>query len=245
MKRKSNLFNSPQKKMKIDPPPDNNNKEKEKEIITNGTTFYMNKLDYISEKENKKCLSFEMLLHSKFNRKVVDPNLRRILITTFVYEDQVLLTLVSKNIPVLLVTGDAQLKKREEKKGYSGLLKHIIMPWPNNINFGCYHGKLLIIRFIKFVRVVISSANLMSSDWNALGQCIWFQDFPIINEISPDCQFKNDLIQYLKDSTVGEEDINSYIKNVDFSKANAFIVTSMPCLYIYNIIVQKQVIMVI
>lgn len=57
---------------------------KEPTIKTDGTTFYMNKLTYISPEANNECISFGMLLHSKFVETKPDPLLRRVLFTTFV-----------------------------------------------------------------------------------------------------------------------------------------------------------------
>lgn len=102
------------------------------------------------------------------------------------------------------------------------------MSWPTNMNYGCFHGKLIIIRFSKFVRIVISSSNLLHSDWNELGQCIWFQDFPFTSDPSLECRFRNDLVKYMKDCMIGDDDIKFYIENVDFTSANAFIVSSIP-----------------
>lgn len=73
MKKITTLPSSP-----LPPPP------KTPTIKTDGTTFYMNKLTYISNEANNECISFGMLLHSKFVETKPDPLLRRVLFTTFV-----------------------------------------------------------------------------------------------------------------------------------------------------------------
>jgi hypothetical protein len=44
---------------------------------------------------------------------------------------------------------------------------------------GNMHIKLCLLEFETFLRVVISSANLTEYDWESIGQCIWYQDFPL------------------------------------------------------------------
>lgn len=106
-------------------------------IKTDGTTFYMNKLTYISNEANNDCISLGMLLHTKFVETKPDPLLRRVLFTTFVcillfyyyllyiVEPEMLSPLLSCNIPVLLVTGNPQLKQKTISTEYNGLLKHV------------------------------------------------------------------------------------------------------------------------
>lgn len=55
--------------------------------------------------------------------------------------------------------------------------KHIFVfpPFPNIYTYGCFHPKLILIRFKDRLRVVISSANLLEQDWYYWSQCIWMQ----------------------------------------------------------------------
>ena len=69
----------------------------------------------------------------------------------------------------------------------------LIVP-PNRIGFGCYHPKMMLLKFSDVLRVVVSSANLVEIDWYELGQVIWFQDFPKNEDSIPQT---NDFLQVL------------------------------------------------
>ncbi|KAM1339719.1 hypothetical protein ACFX2I_038464 [Malus domestica] len=60
-------------------------------------------------------------------------------------------------------------------------------PFPEAIAFGndrkrhgiaCHHPKLLVLKRDDSIRVIITSANLVSTQWNAVTNTVWWQDFP-------------------------------------------------------------------
>ncbi|KAL0921102.1 hypothetical protein M5K25_008138 [Dendrobium thyrsiflorum] len=60
-------------------------------------------------------------------------------------------------------------------------------PFPDEIAFGkdrskkgvaCHHPKLLVLQREESVRVVVTSANLVSKQWNQITNTVWWQDFP-------------------------------------------------------------------
>ncbi|GAB2300777.1 hypothetical protein Dimus_034813 [Dionaea muscipula] len=66
-------------------------------------------------------------------------------------------------------------------------------PFPEAIAFGkdcnkkgiaCHHPKLLVLQREESVRVIITSANLVSKQWNNVTNTVWWQDFPRLD--SPD-----------------------------------------------------------
>ena len=46
---------------------------------------------------------------------------------------------------------------------------------------GCFHAKLMILIYGGWMRVVISSANLISHDWEISENVVFIQDFPKYN----------------------------------------------------------------
>ncbi|XP_062091483.1 uncharacterized protein LOC133797557 isoform X2 [Humulus lupulus] len=60
-------------------------------------------------------------------------------------------------------------------------------PFPEDIAFGkdlkrqgigCHHPKLFVLQRDDFLRVIITSANLVPTQWNAVTNTVWWQDFP-------------------------------------------------------------------
>ena len=56
----------------------------------------------------------------------------------------------------------------------------------------------MLIKFENFLRVVVTTSNLLEKDWEELGQLIWFQDFPYTVE-PVECRFKQDLMKFFHD----------------------------------------------
>ena len=73
--------------------------------------------------------------------------------------------------------------------------------------FSVFHPKVLLIKFNTFLRVVITTANMIEKDWEQLGQIIWFQDFPYTVEPVP-CTFKSDLIKFFEDILPSEKTVS-------------------------------------
>ncbi|XP_077212340.1 forkhead-associated domain-containing protein / FHA domain-containing protein [Tasmannia lanceolata] len=60
-------------------------------------------------------------------------------------------------------------------------------PFPDSIAFGkdrkkqgiaCHHPKLLVLQRQDSIRIVVTSANLVSRQWNGVTNTVWWQDFP-------------------------------------------------------------------
>ncbi|KAG6754310.1 hypothetical protein POTOM_042337 [Populus tomentosa] len=63
----------------------------------------------------------------------------------------------------------------------------VFPPFPESIAFGqdrkrqgiaCHHPKLLVLQREDSIRVIITSANLVSNQWNNVTNTVWWQDFP-------------------------------------------------------------------
>ncbi|KAJ3029804.1 UNVERIFIED_CONTAM: hypothetical protein HDU68_011031 [Siphonaria sp. JEL0065] len=111
--------------------------------------------------------------------------------------------------------------------------------------YSTMHVKLCVFYYAESVRVVVSSANLVDYDWDRLENVVWCQDFPVKlgrgntvggsnfaeaadeDENSIGAEFKNDLIQLLKDMGAQEwvwEGLDAF----DFSSCRARLVVSKP-----------------
>jgi Tyrosyl-DNA phosphodiesterase len=115
------------------------------------------------------------------------------------------------------------------------------------------HAKLYVLEFSRFVRVVITSANLSRFDWACMNQCVWFQDFPLRpvsspsstasltrqsppSTASPSAQvptsqlpvfdFGRDLVEFLTQLDLAE--LVARLAHVDFSSARVLFIASVP-----------------
>lgn len=57
----------------------------------------------------------------------------------------------------------------------------------------------MLLIYSRGVRIIVHTANLIHVDWNNKSQGLWMQDFPLKdqNNLSEECGFENDLIDYL------------------------------------------------
>jgi len=47
------------------------------------------------------------------------------------------------------------------------------------LSYGCCHGKIMVIKYGTSIRVAVTTANLLPSDYNRKTQGLWVQDFPL------------------------------------------------------------------
>ncbi|KAJ7913002.1 tyrosyl-DNA phosphodiesterase-domain-containing protein [Mycena leptocephala] len=101
---------------------------------------------------------------------------------------------------------------------------------------GCAHTKMMVLIYPDFLRVVITSANLMELDV-VLGDNMWYiQDFP--RRLSPDSEytetrFEQILRKHVKELGCPDDFQNIYLTPgvFDFSAAKVYLVTSKPGSY--------------
>ena len=70
---------------------------------------------------------------------------------------------------------DPTITDREPILFNDGKLLIVSPSFHGKLQMGCFHAKLLLIRFSDRLRVVISSANLTEEDWSLWSQCVWMQ----------------------------------------------------------------------
>ncbi|KAL0484993.1 tyrosyl-DNA phosphodiesterase [Acrasis kona] len=94
--------------------------------------------------------------------------------------------------------------------------------------FSTMHAKLMLLEFPKFLRVVVSSANLTTFDWDCYTQCIWVQDFPRLKKDQKvtSNSFQKDLCEFWSHLTCKLP--HEWLKRYDFSEAKVDLVPSVP-----------------
>jgi len=98
---------------------------------------------------------------------------------------------------------------------YGNYIKFVFPKISQTLKWGKFHSKLIILKFPKFLRIIVPSANLTDGDWYYWGQIIWFQDFPLIKE--------NEEIEEDKEKEKKGEEFREYLKS--------FMKTFMPHTY--------------
>ena len=127
--------------------------------------------------------------------------------------------------------------------------KHMIVfpPFPYAREYGCFHMKVILIRFADRLRVVISSSNLYIPDWTEFSQSVWMQvfsstlvtlqDFFFVNNgnnYTPkrlDVEFQQQLKEILRFSKCPEDRIVNLLENVCFRNVSVRLVISAPNVY--------------
>ncbi|CAB4492612.1 uncharacterized protein OCT59_015862 [Rhizophagus irregularis] len=110
----------------------------------------------------------------------------------------------------------------------------LVHPPMSSMGHGCFHAKLMILIYDEWIRVVISSANLISHDWEISENIVFIQDFPRYNEnniINNDLHlFAKELKDYLLAMGLKSHIIDK-LPQYDYSKAKAIIIPSIPGAY--------------
>ncbi|KAL9456276.1 hypothetical protein AB3S75_005491 [Citrus x aurantiifolia] len=140
---------------------------------------------------------------------------------------------------VLVIHGenDGTLEHMKRNKPANWILHKPPLP----ISFGTHHSKAMLLIYPRGVRIIVHTANLIHVDWNNKSQGLWMQDFPLKdqNNLSEECGFENDLIDYLSTLKWPEFSANlpahgnfkinpSFFKKFDFSSAAVRLIASAP-----------------
>ncbi len=104
------------------------------------------------------------------------------LFSTFIYDGEFIEPFINQfKLPSIII------RHREDQKynamdEYGNYIKFVFPKISQTLKWGKFHSKLIILKFPKFLRIIVPSANLTDGDWYYWGQIIWFQDFPLITE---------------------------------------------------------------
>ncbi|XP_032673186.1 probable tyrosyl-DNA phosphodiesterase isoform X2 [Odontomachus brunneus] len=111
-------------------------------------------------------------------------------------------------------------------------------------NFGCHHTKITILQYSNGgIRVVVSTANLFSKDWEDKTQGLWISphlpplpEYANLSEGESGTNFKKDLRKYLsKYENPALHQWIEIVKRANFFDVNVFLVASVPGDYKPNI----------
>ncbi|KAG5312933.1 TYDP1 phosphodiesterase, partial [Acromyrmex insinuator] len=131
-----------------------------------------------------------------------------------------------------------------DKAYYQTLFNNITIIKVNiETGFSCHHTKIMILRYKDDgIRVIVSTANLRSTDWENVTQGLWISPhLPRLPESANPSDgesptgFKKDLERYL--SKYEQPTLTHWICAVqmaDFSKVNVFLIASVPGIYQNN-----------
>ncbi|XP_011623559.1 LOW QUALITY PROTEIN: uncharacterized protein LOC18434585 [Amborella trichopoda] len=161
------------------------------DFLSSGKTIFLNRLEFMSLNSSDQPATVSL-------PDLFTPveSLSGIFIATFTNDIMWFLTCckVPKNLPMTIAChntercwspncADRYLLPYPE---YPNLIV-IYPPFPDTIAFGkdrkrqgvaCHHPKLFVLQREDSIRVVITSANLVSTQWNKVTNTVWWQDFP-------------------------------------------------------------------
>jgi tyrosyl-DNA phosphodiesterase-1 len=204
--------------------------------------FYTNKtlMDHSAGAEN--CLSLEDLLFVAGETVAIE----RITMLTFVLDLEWLLETcpILMCVPLLMLHGGNQKMR--------GIELDTIVSSPVDMGierYGSHHNKILLVFYSCGVRVVITTANFIETDFTSKVQAIYVQDFPKKRNnakqtslssasSSQSCQFEDDLIAHLQRITPYERDAQNelavtiaMLRDYDFRSAEVVLISSVPGRY--------------
>ena len=176
------------------------------------------------------------------------------LFSTFIYDGEFIEPFINQfKMPSIIIRHEEN-QKYNAMDEYGNYIKFIFPKISQTLRWGKFHSKLIILKFPKFLRIIVPSANLTDGDWYYWGQIIWFQDFPLIAEkeeneedekSEKDFLKSNDFREYLKNfmktfmphTYEGKKfwtDLNINFDNYDFSDACVDLVASANGRFIGN-----------
>ncbi|KAK9686792.1 hypothetical protein K7432_015042 [Basidiobolus ranarum] len=155
-------------------------------------------------------------------------NLRKLMLATYQLEADWFISKLPHNIPICLVRN--WHRQSGEKPGTSSLHSKftVIQPPLPEDRYGSMHAKLMILYYDEFLRVVVTSANVTSLDWENFENAIFVQDFHRAQyKMQHVPAFGKDLYHFL-----GALKVPNFIRNsltsYDFSTAGVSLIPSVP-----------------
>ncbi|CAO3564853.1 unnamed protein product [Mortierella alpina] len=163
----------------------------------------------------------------RFQDLVNRDHIVKAVLTTFMLDESWLEKCLPRSVPQCLVTHWS--KEQGDQPGFLTDGKVTYLHPPLN-GFGTFHPKLMLLFYPTFCRVVVSSANLVSHDWEQLVNTVYVQDFTLLPAPvqSPEelGEFGATLYNYLTVMTVPEK-ILSVLKCVDLKPAKVLLIPSV------------------
>jgi tyrosyl-DNA phosphodiesterase-1 len=217
--------------------------------LKNGRRIFNNKNSYCKFKEyfNDKFIDFYQLFYEdlKLNEDLKE-NIDEVvgvismIASTYTYETSFIEPLILTNQIKAIIIKNKDVKSYPLIQINNKNITYIHPEMDISQDWGCFHSKMILLKFENFIRLIIPTANLSRFDWYTLGQLVWFQDFYLKKENSSDNkEGVNDFesyIHYIFNITFPKEynkqdwytelgiDLNKY----DFSTACVDLVASFP-----------------
>jgi len=117
-----------------------------------------------------------------------------------------------------------QRDRRPDPACEGGHLRKFELIHPSfSVDGGIMHAKMLLLDYGRYLRVVITSANLTALDWNSIGEMVWRQDFPVAGAHEPNA-FEIELTNFV--NALGCD--ASFISRFSFSAATVQLLCSVP-----------------
>jgi hypothetical protein len=142
------------------------------DINSDWQPFYLNSIPTISSELNERALTIEDLL-STYGGK--DVTIEHVAIFSYMLEAEWLLECcpILLAVPVLLLHGGTQ---KLPHVPFDNITMSLVDMGPER--FGTHHNKILLVFYKSGVRVVITTANFIETDFTTKVQGIFVQDFP-------------------------------------------------------------------
>ena len=117
----------------------------------------------------------------------------------------------------------------------SGLQAKVTFHLPPFPPYGTHHTKAFLLQYDTGLRIIVFTANALYPDCNNKSQALFYQDFPLKDELSPTTSvFEKDLLEYiveLKFKIPVMQKIINVIRLHDFSAARVRLIASVPSGY--------------
>ena len=151
------------------------------------------------EKIEKKKSKNEELKDDSENNVINKVRAQSALFSTFIYDGEFIEPFINQfKMPSIIVRHEEN-QKYNAMDEYGNYIKFVFPKISQALRWGKFHSKLIILKFPKFLRIIVPSANLTDGDWYYWGQIIWFQDFPLIGDNEEKNKSKSeDFRDYLK-----------------------------------------------
>ncbi|KAI7731877.1 hypothetical protein M8C21_032241, partial [Ambrosia artemisiifolia] len=227
-----------------------------------GNKFYLNRLHFMSDGQSDEVtVTLPELLYPV-------ETLKRVFIATFTSDLAWFLSYceIPAHLPISIACHNTERcwsssPDKRTLRPYSDFPNLVVIypQFPEVISFGkerkkfgiaCHHPKLFVLQRDDSIRVIITSANLVSKQWLQVTNTIWWQDFPRANvpdyvslfakssteEVNLDSKsdFAAQLAGFMAALLVGVPDQGHWIMeltNFDFSNASGHLVASVPGIY--------------
>eukprot|EP00347_Sterkiella_histriomuscorum_P001407 403372152 len=147
-----------------------------------GKRIFVNRLRFYNDKAiEEHMISFKQLMYKDLgfkNKLKGKSSIQRAILSTMVFDIELITQLLDEKIPMTIF-----LDRDKDDKGPQVLYEEKLnlnfvfqQKWGGN-SYSVFHSKLILYEFDDRLRVIVTSANLYTQDWELLSNVTWFQDF--------------------------------------------------------------------